>query len=124
MKAAEDFGECVCVGEAWEILTHMSETLHPLKFRDGEKDLQRVFRERTGYEFGITEGKMTKDDKDCMRLRRMQHGGREFDITPHVKYGNTEPKLVRVHFAFDEENKKIVVGHIGRHVLNYTSKNM
>jgi hypothetical protein len=124
IKSAEDFRECVCVGEAWEILVHLSETLHPLKFRDGEKDLQRVFRERTGYELGITEGKMTKDDKELVRLRKVVHGGKEFDMTPHVKHGNQGAKLVRVHFAFDEENKKVVVGHIGKHVDNYTTKNM
>jgi hypothetical protein len=39
-----------------------------------------------------------------------------------LKHGNQEPKLVRIYFAFDEETRKIVIGHIGRHIPNYTSK--
>jgi hypothetical protein len=59
-----------------------------------------------------------------MRLRKLQYGDQEYDITPHVKHGNQEPKLVRIHFAFDEAKRKIVVGHIGRHIPNYTTKKM
>jgi hypothetical protein len=85
---------------------------------------EKTFREKTGYELAMSEGKQTQDDKKLMRLRKIVHDGREYDITPHVKHGNVEPKLVRVHFAFDEGAKKIVVGHVGRHIPNYTSKMM
>jgi hypothetical protein len=33
---------------------------------------------------------------------------------------NTEPTLVRIHSAFDESVRKIVVDRIGRHIPNYT----
>ena len=104
------------------MLWQLSETLHPLKFEDEEKDLEGKFNSKTRYKLAMSEGKMTKDDAKLMRLRRLQHGGKEFDITPHLKHGNQEPKLVRIYFAFDEETRKIVIGHIGRHIPNYTSK--
>ncbi len=72
----------------------------------------------------MTEGPNTKKDKKLMDKRKILHGGQEFDITPHVKYGNAEPKLLRIYFAFDEDTKKIVVGHIGKHIPNATTKTM
>jgi hypothetical protein len=124
LKAAEDYDECSCVPEAWELLLQLSETLHPLKFKESEMDLEGAFKNKTGYDLAMSEGKMTKDDAKLMRLRKLQCDGKEFDITPHVKHGNQEPKLVRIYFAFDEERKTIIVGHIGRHIANYTSKKM
>jgi hypothetical protein len=95
-----------------------------MKFEDGEKDLEGKFKAKSGYDLAMSEGKMTKDDSKLMRLRELQYNGKEIDITPHVKHGNYEPKLVRIHFAFDDGSKKIIVGHIGRHIPNYTSKKM
>jgi len=125
MDAAKDFHDCKCVAECWEMLVAMHEYLHPLKFSDGDsKDLERAFKEKSRYELAMSEGKMTKNDSKLMRLRELQHDGREFDITPHLKHGNQEPKLVRIHFAFDEREKKIVIGHIGKHIPNYTTKKL
>jgi hypothetical protein len=124
LKTAEDYGECKCVNEAWQMLVHLSETLHPLKFTGDENDFEGSFKAKTGFDLAMTEGKMTKDDSKLMRLRKLQYGGRDHDISPHVKHGNQEPKLVRIYFAFDQEVRKIVVGHIGRHIPNYTTKKM
>ena len=125
IKAAEDFWECVCVREAWEMLVHLQDCMWSLKFEaDGAADWERTFREKTGYDLAMSEGKQTQNDKGLMRLRKIMHGGREYDITPHVKHGNVEPKAVRIYFAFDEGGRKIVVGHIGKHIPNYTTKNM
>ncbi|PWU09500.1 MAG: hypothetical protein C5B50_27365 [Verrucomicrobia bacterium] len=125
LRAASDFGGCRCVTEAWEILRHLQSYMWELKFKpDGQVDWERTFRETTGYDLAMSEGKQTQDDKKLMRLRKISHDGREYDITPHVKHGNQEPRLVRVYFAFDEIGKRIVVGHIGRHIPNYTTKKM
>ena len=124
LKTARDFHDCKCVSEAWEMLLHLNETMYRLKFDQGEKDLEGKFREQTGYDLAMSEGKQTQDDKKLMRLRQIVHDGRGYDITPHFKHGNTVPKLVRIYFAFDESVRKIVIGHIGRHIPNYTSKTM
>jgi len=124
LETAEAYDECKSFPEAWEMLGSMNEVLYRLKFEDGEKELERAFKDATGYDLAMSEGKMTKDDSKLMRLRRLQHDGAEYDVTPHVKHGTQEPKLVRIHFAFDESRKKIVIGHIGRHIANYTSKTM
>jgi hypothetical protein len=72
----------------------------------------------------MNEGKLTQKDKKLMRLRMLVHDGKEYDITPHLKHHNNEPKSVRIYFAFDEDAKKIIVGHIGRHIPNATTKTL
>ena len=106
------------------MFVHLSETLHPLKYEQQENDLEGKFNAATRYELGMSEGKMTKDNAKLMRLRKLRHNGKEYDITPHLKHGNYEPKLVRIYFAFDEASKKIIVGHIGKHIPNFTSLKM
>lgn len=124
VKVARDYDECKSVSEAWEMLRHMNDALYRLKFEDGQKELERTFKDETGYELAMSEGRNTKRDNKLMSLRVLRIGEREFDITPHLKHMNNEPKSVRIYFAFDEKGKKIVVGHIGRHIPNATTKTM
>lgn len=122
LESACDYSECKSIGEAWEMLRHMNDTLYRLKFGDGQKELERSFKNETGYELAMSEGRNTKRDNKLMNLRILRVGDREYDITPHLKHMNNEPKSVRIYFAFDEESKKIVVGHIGKHIPNATTK--
>lgn len=124
LESARDYSECRSIVEAWEMLRHMNDALHRLKFDEGQKDLERSFKDQTGYELAMSEGRNTKRDNKLMNLRILRIGDREYDITPHLKHMNNEPKSVRIYFAFDEDIKKIVVGHIGRHIPNATSRTL
>ncbi|MEI8290677.1 MAG: hypothetical protein WCH99_14510 [Verrucomicrobiota bacterium] len=124
LEAARDYNECKSISEAWEMLGHLNEAMYRTKFEEGSKEIEKTFQDRTGYEVAMKEGPNTKNDKKLMDLRKLIHGGKEYDISPHLKHGNKEPKLVRIYFAFDEDGKKIVVGHIGRHIPNATTKTM
>ncbi|WP_422452110.1 hypothetical protein [Endozoicomonas sp. ALC066] len=125
VKSAQDYknGNEI-VGEAWEMLRKMASTLHRLIFDEKSGDLEGQFKTETGYDLAMTEGRQTKRDSSLMRLRKDTYEGNEIDITPHVKFGNKEPKLLRIHFYPDEENKLIVVGHCGEHLDNFTTKSM
>jgi hypothetical protein len=124
LESARDYDECKSINEAWEMLRHMNDALHRMKFEEAQKELERAFKNETGYELAMSEGRNTKRDNKLMNLRLLRIGDREYDITPHLKHMNNEPKSVRIYFAFDEENKKIVVGHIGRHIPNATTKTL
>jgi hypothetical protein len=125
LEAAQEYHDCKCIGEAWEMLRHLNGEMYKLKFESGEqKDWERTFQDETGYELAMSEGSNTKKDKKLMGLRKIQHNGREYDITPHLKHGNQAPKMVRIHFDFDEKSKKIVVGYIGSHIPNATTKSI
>lgn len=124
LEAARDYDECKSLREAWEMLRHLNEAMYRTKFEEGSKEIEKTFQDRTGYEVAMKEGPSTKNDKKLMDLRKLVHDGHEFDISPHLKHGNKEPKLVRIYFAFDEKRKKIIVGHIGKHIPNATSKTL
>jgi hypothetical protein len=124
LRAAEEYPECKSISQTWEMLRYMNNVLYQIKFEDELKDLEGEFKSRTGYELAMSEGRNTKRDKKLMGLRLLDHNGKQYDITPHLKHLNEEPKAVRIYFDFDEATKKIIVGHIGKHITNATSKMM
>lgn len=96
----------------WKLLWAMATTLHDLVFcNEGMgtgTNLENRFKESTGFDLAMTEGKQTKNDKKFMAMRRDKYDGQSFDITPHVKYGKNEPKLLRVHFFIDRSNSRLI----------------
>jgi hypothetical protein len=108
---------------AWEMVFGVATRLYELVFKADSSRLEEEFGESfSRFELALSEGKQTKKDAKLMALRRLEHHGDEFDITPHVKFGNRKPKMLRLHFAIKRESKKLIVGHFGDHLDNYTTK--
>jgi hypothetical protein len=108
---------------AWRILWAMATTLHDLYFSnpDERMDIEKRFKELTGFDLALNEGRSTARDRRLMNLRKQEYNGRLIDITSHVKFGNRPPKLLRVHYCPDRERRRIVVGHIGNHMDNFST---
>jgi hypothetical protein len=109
---------------AWRCLWAIATTLHSLVFMDEPRrmDFQKPFKDATGLDLSMTEGKMTKNDKRMTATRRDTYEGRQIDITPHLKYGTDDPKLLRIHFFIDEPNRRFIVGHCGGHLDTYGTR--
>ena len=109
---------------AWSCLWSTATVLHELYFGDFEKsiNIEKEFKDRTGVDFAKTEGKQTKDDQKFLRLRRIDYKGEELNIETHVKYGVKKPKLLRIYFCPHKKSKKIIIGHCGDHLDNYSSR--
>lgn len=114
---------------AWENLRDLSTVFYDMVFKsESVKDLEKEFKNLSGYDLKISEGKQTKKDKKLMDKRRISFENKEedikmeIDITPHIAWGNKLPNLLRVHFYIWHEKEKIIVGHFGGHMENYTSK--
>lgn len=123
IESAKDYTACKSLDRAWEMLYHIGTTLYDLKFNSDETgDIARLFRERSGYEYAKTEGQNTKSDSKLKQSRIVEYDGREFGMWAHIIYGNTEPKMLRIYFAYDDEKKLIVVGYVGPHMDNATSR--
>jgi hypothetical protein len=104
---------------AWEILWGAATVLHDLLFSEKKLSLQEIeqeFRTKVGYDLSFTEGTATKADRKLMRLRKIEYEGKDLEITPHIKYGVRPPKCLRVHFAVDNANTRLVIGHCGDHM--------
>lgn len=105
--------------EQWRVLASAATALWRLKFQEGcTTDICSTFTNQTGIEMTLTETKATKANQDCVRLRQRSYKGRAIDITPHLKgKGKSKMDPFRLHFYFDEEGQKIVIGHCGCHLL-------
>lgn len=104
--------------ETWKALVSMATVLWRLKFIDNAGgSLIKSFQSETSFELAMTELKLTKANDELMRLRQRRYNGETIDITPHVKgKGTSKLDPLRIHFAFDDENEKIVIGHCGQHL--------
>lgn len=108
---------------AWEMVFGLATKLHDLIFIDESNNLEDDFGQTfSTFELALSEGKQTKKDARLMALRKLDHGGDEIDITMHIKYGNKKPKMLRLHFAIKRETKKLIVGHFGDHMENYSTR--
>lgn len=107
----------------WKMVFDATTNLYDLIFVNVSNRLEEDFNTSSKFQLAMSEGKQTKKDSQLMKLRQLSHNGRMYDITPHIKYGNKSPKLLRLHFAIDRESGVLVVGHFGDHLENYSSRN-
>lgn len=106
----------------WKILWNIDSVLFNLKFNSGAVDLAREFKNQTGFHYSRGEGQRTNADSKLIRARKFFHKGRSFDKLLHVKpQGSLD---WRVYFDYDNENRKIVIGHIGDHLDNATTRKL
>ncbi len=111
------------VNVCWTCLWKMGTILYDLHFREelNSGEIVRQFKEQTGIDLVMTEGKQTKADTRLMSLRRVSHEGKEYDITPHVKLYSRNLDL-RIHYAVDRERRRLVIGHCGDHLETYGTR--
>jgi hypothetical protein len=124
-KEAGFWGRPEGLAIAWEMVFGFATRLYELIFELESNRLEEEFGlSFSTFELALTEGKQTQKDAKLMALRKLQHDGQEFDMTPHVKFGNRPPKMLRLYYAVNREGKKLIVGHFGDHLDNYTTKTM
>lgn len=105
--------------EAWRILRGLALEMYGILFF-GENQQQGAIDEefytKTGFKVSFRDTKATKNHASYKRKRMISFQGHDIDISPHVKgkSGNRSETL-RVHFAPDHTNRKIIIGHCGAH---------
>lgn len=110
--------------DTWECLVALHEVLWPLHFdesadEDQERKVHRIpaqFTTKSGIDYSVNESATTNRDSDLMRQRRITVDGKEYDFSAHLKVGNKAKDALRIHFAVDEEKKRILVWHCGEHL--------
>lgn len=103
----------------WAGLLAMHDHLWPLKFLEEDVQISRDFKERSGFEYAANESPETLAIEECRRARTFRYNGEDVLMTNHVKIGNPSryaDGALRVYFLFDAERRKLVVGHIGKHL--------
>ena len=70
------------------------------------------------HEFAAKESETVVKNKVLLRLRTFEYQGRPMPMLRHIKIGvdDDETKTVRVHFHWDSDKKRIIVGYCGKHL--------
>lgn len=73
-------------------------------------------------ELALSEGSNTNRNAKLTRLREVPFDGRILDITPHLKagHGKDSEDTLRIYYCWDSVTGKLIIGHIGTHLLNDT----
>ncbi|MBO4886294.1 MAG: hypothetical protein J5602_13355 [Clostridia bacterium] len=92
-------------------------------YRDGIQNIDKAFKERTGWDLAVTEGPETHKVADYMNLRRDNFEGREISVEPHIKFPKSVQKTgaqyQRLYYAYDPQSRKVIIGYVGDHLDNY-----
>ncbi|RSX54675.1 hypothetical protein [Bifidobacterium samirii] len=76
-----------------------------------------------GFELAENEGPQTHNDASYMRIREIDDGGRRLTAEPHLRIGNKEDESsLRIYFAWNPDDRHIVIRAVGRHLENYTTR--
>ncbi len=81
----------------------------------GDVEARRVF---TVKEYSAGESETVETNKRAQRLRTFRYGHRDLVMNAHLKHGikDSATETLRVHFAWDAEERRVVIGHCGRHL--------
>ncbi len=107
-----------CIRCAWRMIYAIATTLHKIVYIERINNIENEFRNRTGLDFSMNEGSQTKKDKKLMKLRCCEYAGDEYEFLPHMK-GKKNEGYLRIHVAFVDKEKKILVCHCGEHIDTY-----
>ena len=107
----------VCVAHAVKMLDAVARTLYRMKFESPEGCIDPLeFQRLTGYELGMTEGKMTKHNPALDALRYCKYEDQTVPIHTHLKKRIAHNLQMRIYIGFIEEKRKIFIGHVGEHL--------
>lgn len=104
--------------ELWKVFFALANTMLDL-YKKGDCDIFAEFHRRTGIEAKRGEGSATRKDKKLMKQFETELNGESIDIEAHITYPK---KKQSIHFGFSEKLKKIVIGHCGEHLDNYSTR--
>ena len=107
----------------WKILYIAANQLVDAFADSAENVTEEEVQARTGYRMSFREGAMTRDNPDLMKLREDVYEGKTISVEPHLKLRSTKGELTnqRLHFWYDQDRKRIVVGYIGEHLESVSS---
>ena len=102
----------------WEILYMVANDLTDLYREKGENLTEEDVARVAGCEAAMHEGSMTRKDAGLMKLRDDEYEGKKISVEPHLKLKSAkgEPTHQRLHFCYDPELKKIIIGYLGDHL--------
>lgn len=87
----------------------------PAYMQGGDTAARSTF---TNNEFAARESDTVTKSKKYLAYRKFDFDGQEVEMLKHLKVGvaDDQKSTVRVHFEIDQESKRVLLGHCGKHL--------
>lgn len=114
-KSAEE-AECFLYREkAYKLMKQfVTEYWEKMESGAGDNEARQIFKDA----FAARESDTVEKNKKARQLRIFRYRDKPVEMMRHLKIGNKESPSAtwRMHFLWDAEDKKLVIGHCGKHL--------
>jgi hypothetical protein len=102
-------------GAALDLLITLATEYHDALKKDGDHDARKVFGAR---DYAATESETVMNNKAARKRRTFTYKGEGVEMLAHLKIGvkDSVAETLRIHFHWDAEDAKLVVGYCGPHL--------
>lgn len=108
--------------DEWRVIRALATAAYDVILEENAKDAEGEIRARSGVTFSRGEGPQTRSMPGMMKLRERRYDGRTISIEPHLKGKSGGRDPFRLYFAADRQTMRIVIGHAGSHLDNYSTR--
>lgn len=114
-RSAEESAQFKKPDKAWELLLQLVTNYWTAVQTGGDAEGKKCFSDAT---FASRESETVEGRKEARERRTFRHKGADLVMWKHLKIGvkDSVAETWRCHFEFDAEEKKVVIGHCGRHL--------
>ncbi|MGI6670074.1 MAG: hypothetical protein ACOX58_00570 [Christensenellales bacterium] len=108
----------------WQALWNSATILREI-YMTQSGDIEKIFDDQvSGFTLARGHGKATRKDASLMRQYMDYYEEEEISIEAHIRRGNSDRDLksIRLYFYFCPKRNKIIIGYIGNHLENYSSR--
>ena len=117
-KSAKDhkyFRHSRRIMEAFEMMERSMPSLKSIAGKNQKLNYEKIFRKNGDFSVANRETKVTMDQYGD--YRKFKHGNELIIMGAHIKIGTgTDDECARIHFKFDKQKGKILIGHCGLHL--------
>ena len=108
--------------ECWNIISSIAFEMYALKFDECNINIRDEFVRRTGISFSMTESSTSKKDSSIVKTRIIEYNGKQVEFYPHFR--SKVNGHFRIHIAFLDDEKKILICHCGEHLTNAMTRHL
>ena len=110
------------LNRAIKLIEHLATTLWEMKFGNGPMT-PSSFKDKTGFELAFSEGSGVAKDNALKAHRTVIYKDKLQTAYAHVKLGKKPGNQLRIHFFFDDIDKKVVIAKVVDHLPIKSSRN-
>lgn len=126
-RAISSLEDCRSSAETiWSALYDLRTIAYELYATNERMDVAKEFNARSKFKYARSAGMMTRKNNSLMQQYFDEYDGRQINVETHIKNGNkeTDPKFIRIYFAYDEQTERLVISYMGAHLDNYSTRFM